>query len=61
MKKESNELACTKDAIIYCRMSSSIQDAESGSENQKQGCRKFAELRGYKVEAVSGGRLGGKQ
>ncbi|MBY3517083.1 hypothetical protein HFN76_33665 [Rhizobium laguerreae] len=61
MRKGSNEPACTKDTIIYCRMSSSIQEAESGSENLEQGCRKFAELRGYKVEAVSGGNFGGNK
>ncbi|RWX11386.1 hypothetical protein EHI42_24245 [Rhizobium hidalgonense] len=61
MKKGSNELTRTTNAIIYGRFSSPIQEPEEGSESQEQGCRQYAERCGYKVETVSTGHHGGKQ
>ena len=53
MKHETRELDQTKNALIYCRVSSTKQRIEgSGLESQEQRCRAYAEENGYEVEAV---------
>ena len=53
MRDEYNQLNQTRNALIYCRVSSTKQRLEgSGLESQEQRCRAYADEKGYDVEAV---------
>lgn len=53
MNNENNQEPVARDALIYCRVSSTKQRLEgSGLESQEQRCRAYADEKGYAVEAV---------
>ncbi len=50
---EKDTKAAIRNAVIYCRVSSTKQKLEgSGLESQEQRCRAYADEKGYEVEAV---------
>jgi len=52
MNKENEEAAVIPKAIIYCRVSRTKRKIEgSGLESQEHRCRRYAKLKGYKVQA----------
>ena len=48
-----NDIETSTKAVIYCRVSSKRQVTEgSGLDSQEHRCRKYAEAKGYEVEAI---------
>jgi site-specific DNA recombinase len=52
MKETAIQQSETKEAVIYCRVSSKSQLRGSGLDSQEHRCREYAKQRGYEVVAV---------